>query len=372
VNTKKSLAYYITPHGFGHAIRSCEIMRVLTRIAPDLDITVVSVLPEWLLEHNIGRRLPMRPVFLDLGLSQVDSLHSDLQKSLSALRDLMNKAEAIVQAEVEFLRRENVGLVVSDVAFLPLDAAYRCGITSIGISNFTWDWIYSGYEINDAGWREIVSWTRESYRKCSLFLQLPMHGDCSACPAVEDIPLVARKASRNGGEVRRALGIDPDRKVFLVSFTALRLEPSAAKRLEAMEGVLFLCGMPLELPLSNARGFDAAALPYVDVVAAVDGVITKPGYGIVSDCLANGTPMIYTGRGPFREYPFLVEEIEKSLSAVYLPAREFAEGAWEGAIREICALPRKTSPMRMDGAEVAARRILQVLHGDGSERAEDI
>ncbi|MCE5334573.1 MAG: hypothetical protein LLG06_08260 [Desulfobacteraceae bacterium] len=357
----KSLAYYITPHGFGHGVRSCEIIRVLTEMRPDLDITVVSTLPEWLLEKNIGRRLEIRPVFLDLGLYQLDSVRSDLARTLEALHGLMERSSEIVEAEKEFLERKNVGTVVSDVAFLPFEAARSCGIPSIGISNFTWDWIYSGYETLDPAWKEIVAWARDYYGRCALFLQLPMHGDCSACPVIEDIPLVARKAQKGRREVRRALGIDPDRKAFLVSFTSLRLESRAWERLRSIEDVLLLYSAPLELPLPNARSFDNGGIRYVDVVGAVDGVITKPGYGIVSDCLANGTPIIYTERGGFLEYPYLVEEIERNLSAVFIPAGEFGEGEWESAIRKIDALPPRSPAMRLDGAEVAARKILQVV-----------
>ena len=36
---------------------------------------------------------------------------------------------------------------------------------------------------------------------------------------------------------------------------------------------------------------------YEDLVAAVDVVLTKPGYGIVSECVANDTALLYTSRG---------------------------------------------------------------------------
>ena len=46
---------------------------------------------------------------------------------------------------------------------------------------------------------------------------------------------------------------------------------------------------------------------YEDLVRAVDVVVTKPGYGIISECLANDTALLYTSRGDFREYQVLVD-----------------------------------------------------------------
>jgi hypothetical protein len=62
------------------------------------------------------------------------------------------------------------------------------------------------------------------------------------------------------------------------------------------------CGLrlePLRLSVRNGLALDQLDVSYADAVAAVDGVITKPGYGIVTDCLVHGTPVIYTDRGLF-------------------------------------------------------------------------
>ena len=54
-------------------------------------------------------------------------------------------------------------------------------------------------------------------------------------------------------------------------------------------------------------------LRYEDLVAAVDVVATKPGYGIISECVANDTAMLYTSRGRFPEYDVMVREMPRML-----------------------------------------------------------
>ncbi len=97
------------------------------------------------------------------------------------------------------------------------------------------------------------------------------------------------------------------------------------------------------------------------MVAAVDGVITKPGYGIVSDCLAHGTPVIYTDRGFFPEYDILVQEMAKHLTTVYISSEDLYAGKWEAAIEELEREPRVAPTLPCNGAEVCAEIILRYL-----------
>lgn len=356
-----TIAYYITPHGFGHAVRSLEVIRRLFETEASLRLILVSDLPDFLVETTLGRSLPVRRRRLDVGLIQKDSLRFDLDATRAVLEDLYRRREDLVREEVRFLRSERVDGIVSDIPFLPFQAAASCGVPSIGMSNFTWDWIYDAYARRDARWSPLVSWIRECYGRCDLFLQLPMHGDASSCPRIEDAPLVARKAGCKREETRQALGLPPGRKACLISFAALELDDEAQKRIEEIEDAIFYYSKPLAFHLTNGRSLADLGLPYVDTVAAMDAVITKPGYGIVSDCLTHGIPMAYTDRGLFPEYEILVEEIKRRLPAVYLPSEELYSGRWDDALKRLGSLPRLPVTVRDDGAAFCAGRIIDLV-----------
>ncbi len=357
----KKLAYYITPHGFGHAVRSLEIIRRLLEVRPDVDITIISDIPDFLILQNVGKELPQRRKRLDAGLVQLDSIRFDLDASRELLHSLYRQRDGLVADELRFLESRCVEGVVSDVSFLALETAFRHGIPGIGISNFTWDWIYSAYARSDPQWDPLVAWIRECYGKCSLFLQLPMHGDSSSCPRIMDVPLVTRKARRKSEETRRVLGLNGEHKAYLVSFAALELDEDAQKRLEKLEHARFFYRRPLKFHFSNGRSLDDADLSYADIVAAMDGVITTPGYGIVADCLASGAPMVYTDRGVFPEVGILVEEMTRQLTTAHMPSADFYSGNWGPALRELESLPRKAPALRTDGADVCVQEILREL-----------
>jgi UDP-N-acetylglucosamine:LPS N-acetylglucosamine transferase len=156
-----------------------------------------------------------------------------------------------------------------------------------------------------------------------------------------------------------------DQKAYLVSFQLLDLQVEAQRRLETMSDRLFLYKQPLRLPVRNGLALDHLDISYADAVAAVDGVITKPGYGIVADCLVHGTPVIYTDRGVFPEYEILVRALTANLTAVYLPSEELYAGRWQGAVEQLERLPRRVPSLPANGAEVCARAILDILPRQG-------
>ena len=104
----------------------------------------------------------------------------------------------------------------------------------------------------------------------------------------------------------------------------------------------------------------AAALAYPDLVAAVDVVVTKPGYGIVTDCIGARTRLVYTDRGDFPEYPILVAGMAQYLPAEFASNDEIRQGRLEPALAAVRgrAFP---DPPRIDGAAVVAEALLARL-----------
>jgi L-arabinokinase len=112
----------------------------------------------------------------------------------------------------------------------------------------------------------------------------------------------------------------------------------------------------------------AHGMTYLDLVAAADVVVTKPGYGIVTDAIACRTRMVYTERGDFPEYPILVEGMARWLPAVHVSNADLLGGHLRPALDAVLAAPFPEPP-RMDGAEVAARALLEAAITGGTAPA---
>jgi hypothetical protein len=99
---------------------------------------------------------------------------------------------------------------------------------------------------------------------------------------------------------------------------------------------------------------------YEDLVAAVDVVATKPGYGIIAECAANGTAMLYTSRGHFVEYEVLVREMPAFIRCRFIPQGDLFAGNWRPYLDALLG-QEKPPPANVEGASVVADAILRWL-----------
>ena len=357
------LAAYVSGHGWGHAMRTAEVLRAVRERAPKLKIAVATDAPAFLFERAIAPPLAMRAVRVDVGLRQRDPLVIDEEATVAAWRAFVATWDDRVAAEARWLRETGVTTVLGDIPPLAFAAAKVAGVRAIGLGNFSWDWIYAHMADRRAALAAAAAWAREAYHSAALLLRLPFAGDLAAFPRIEDIPLVVRRPRLDKTEARRRLGLDARPAVLLafggIDFPGLRLAAFA----ERTNCQVLFAGRPpaAEAPgrvrLFDAAELDAAGLGFPDLVGAADVVVTKPGYGIVSDCIGARTRLVYTERGDFPEYPIMVSEMPRYLPAVHASNDELREGRIAAAVARVLAIPWPEPP-RTDGSIVAAERIL--------------
>jgi hypothetical protein len=360
-----TIVYYISGHGYGHAIRSIQIIQELLELG--VAVIIKSTTPDFLFSEGLSRPVQINAEGFDVGLHQIDNIRFDLAKTKEGVKALLASAEDRIKKERIYLSDQGVSGVVSDIPFIPLAAAARSGLPSIGISNFSWDWIYSFYVKDDPEWLPLVKAIAGYYREGGFLLRLPFHGEMSAFPRIEDIPLVARRSRKGKIKIRQDLGLPFERKIGLMGFSCLDLRGGAIPEIARFsQDYLFLIRPPLNWKSSVFRKVEEG-VPFADLVCASDFVITKPGYGMVADCLSHGTPMIYSDRGEFPEYPILVEGIKSHLACCHMPNQDLYSGHWGPYLEDISRQPRLRPQLETDGARVAAQRIVEWIEIRGRE-----
>jgi L-arabinokinase len=344
------LLYYISGHGLGHSTRSVEVMRAIRALDSDRPIIIRTLAPRWVFESAAPDGVEYQSLVADTGVVQHDSLSMDEDATACAAADFDRRFPVLVDEEARYLHHVGARVVAGDVPPLAFAAAERAGIPSVAVANFTWDWIFSIYRAFDRLAPRAIETIRHAYAKTTLALRLPLHGGFETMPVVRDIPLIARHSTRDRNETRQRLGIPTDRVVVLASFSGFGLRLPLEELQRSNDFVLFVAER--EPPL----GFR-----YEDLVAAADVVVSKPGYGIVSECAANGTALLYTSRGNFIEYDVLVDGIARLLRSKFISPEDLRAGRWSSAIRALLAQPDQLERPRTDGAAIAARTILEFL-----------
>jgi L-arabinokinase len=361
-----TVAFYISGHGFGHASRQVEIINAFGLRHPGVRILVRSSAARWLLERTIRVPFELDDRPCDTGVVQIDSLHLDAGETIARAADFYATFAGRAADEARLLRDRGTRLVIADAAPLGCEAAAAAGIPSCVVSNFTWDWIYADYREHLHLGPDVIPAIQRAYRKAAAAWRLPMHGGFDTFDAawraeapqarrrLVDVPFVARHAQHTREETRHKLGLPLDARLVLPTFGGYGARGLDYAQLD------FARDWQVLLNFNDAVIYDAG-LRYEDLVHAVDVVFTKPGYGIISECIANGTPLVYTPRGRFAEYGVLVREMPRYLRCAFIEHDDLFAGRWRTAAGAAVGAPPPPQDPATNGAEVVAELMDAVL-----------
>ena len=372
----QAIVFYISGHGFGHASRSIEVINQILVQRPETRVGVRTSAPRWLFDLTVKGKVTFSTLECDTGVVQSDAVTLDeadsIRRAAAFHSDLVTRAAS----ETRALRELGAGLIVGDIPPLAFAVGASAGISSIGLGNFTWDWIYADYpRVRLAP--SLLPTIRGAYAKASMALRLPMWGGFESFSNVKDIPFVARHASRSREEVCKLLKIPADKPIVLASFGGFGLSSIDADALaKSKKYTMVMTAMSQtsrarrDAPASEKKGslvtineevMYALGVRYEDLVGAAEAVVTKPGYGIVSECIANDSAILYTPRGHFPEYEVIVEEMAKYLRSALIGHDDLLAGKWESALDKLLAQPKPKKKPETNGAEVAADILLKAL-----------
>lgn len=357
---RPTVALYVTGHGYGHAVRCAEVAREL--LQRGARVLVRTNAPLWLFPPGVVPLLPGEAA-IDIGVVQRDGLEMDINATRAAWAEFLARWETHVARERTALIASGAHVVLGDIPPLAFAAADAAGIPSLGMTNFGWDWIYEPWD----GFSPIVERIRKSYALAEQLLRLPLHAQETeafpAFPQIMDVPLVVRRPRRSRQAVRAQLNLGREEKLILLSFGGFDTMLLDLQALGHWPEFTFLLtpapGDRLASVPRNVRPLSREQTDYASLVAACDAVVTKPGYGIVADCLTARVPVLYTERGPFREYPVLVAALHSLGPAHFIPLEDLRRGWLGPPLRSLLDDSQPWLPLRQDGATVVADTLLR-------------
>jgi hypothetical protein len=354
-----NLAYYISGHGYGHARRSAEVIRRLLQQSPDLTVHIRTSAPAFIFAPLPQNRITLEPAALDPGAIEEDALRVSREKTLAAVLATLDRAESLLGREVEFLKRTGIRGIIADIPFLAGELGRRSGPPVIGCTNFTWDWIYEPWHRDTAQGRDLFATISGHYSHYSVLLRMPFGGISGVFPEVHDTPLVAWPSELRPEDVLSH--IPPrgrtDGPRILVGMRGGCPPEILQRAANSMPDVTFLVTDGPVVAENAVPVTLGPRLMFGDVLSVCDGVISKLGYGLVADCAAMGTGIIWPPRRGFREDSVMVPTAEKVMRLTRIEVEDYLSGNWAEAVRTLLATPHKP-PVPADGGPWCARFIL--------------
>lgn len=381
-----TLVCYISSHGFGHSVRTAQVIRALP---PQIPVLIRSMTPRWFFEQELpDRPFTLEPARFDVGALGPDSIGIDPALTFREAARVHAEAMAHLAEETEFLRQNGARAVLCDAPAPPLVAARSAGIPALLLANFTWVEIYaellarSRHTAHEgaAGGRpapppgppaldrdlaaeagRLIGDLRRRYAEADAHLIPGLAIDMKSVARRIDIPIIARRGRPDRLALADLLAFDPDRPIIQVYLGAAGLVGMAWEKLAYYEREQFFSFTPVPGDVAAAiRILPETGFPHADATASADAVVGKLGYSLCAECLASGIPILYAPREDFAEFPALESAMKKAGLAVPLSHQAFRGLEWRAALKK--ARAARTATLEdlgerlpdTDGAHVAA------------------
>src|SRR5690349_17245001 len=120
---RHAIAYFITPHGFGHATRAAAIMAAAQRQHPAVRFEIFTRVPKWLFEQSLHAPFGYHEVLTDIGLAQQNSMREDITETVRRLDGFLPFDPAFVAQLARDVSALGCERVVCDIAPLGIVVA---------------------------------------------------------------------------------------------------------------------------------------------------------------------------------------------------------------------------------------------------------
>ncbi|MGQ9686227.1 MAG: hypothetical protein ACUVT2_07990 [Thiobacillaceae bacterium] len=349
----------ISHHGRGHLAQSAPVLDALLALWPGLKLTVRSALPHSVLAGRIRGPFTHLSEAADCGFLMRDALRVDLEASLKAYRAFHAEWQARVEREAGFLRAARIDGVLCNVAYLPLAAAQVAGLPSAALCSLNWLDIFRHYLGDAPEAAAITQQMAQAYQSAAIFFRPEPSMPMADLANTRAVPPIAELGVERREELRRRLRLPTVCRLVLVGMggVAYRLQGEHWCR---GEDLVWLVPDDWDTDGRRVFGFSQAGMPFGDLLASCDALVTKPGYGSFVEAALAGVPVLYLPRRDWPETPYLTDWLHRNADALEIDEEAWRLGRAEAALQRLWAqAPRQ--PVRADGASIVAQRLKELF-----------
>lgn len=346
----------ISGHGYGHAAQVAPVLNALGRLVPNLTAILRTTVPAGFFEPRLTIPWQLSVAQQDVGCIQDGPLTIDVPGTWAAHHRFHTDWKDKIEAEATLIRAAGPSCVLSDVSHLGMAAGASTGIATIGMCSLSWDLVlepFADHTLDEH--TNIIHQIREAYGKADGFLRVAPGLGVTAFRQVLDIGPLAEPAAPQTVRLREAIGAVASDRIILVGFGGIALQGLPFETMEKMQPYRFLVDGHVPSGLTRVTSLASLCMPFKEMLASVDMVFTKPGYGTIVEAVALRTPVVYVRRYNFADEQSLVDYVHRYGRGTELSRADFFAGRWEQAIQETFDQSISQTPPPLSGATDAAQ-----------------
>lgn len=349
----------VTAHGYGHLAQCAPVVESLRRRIPGLRLTLQGDIDPCFARRRLPPGYTQIRQAADVGLLMDGPLVTRWAESLDAYRDFEAGYEGRLAHQMALLRDLAPDLVLADAPWLPLDAARRLGIPSVGLCSLSWYDILRASPVADQVPAGILERMARAYGEADLFIRPAPAMPMEWLPNGVDVGPIAQRRPDRGAEIRARLGLPASRPLALLQFGGFGgLDPLGDW--PEQDQVHWLVEDLRGRRRRDASSFASAGGTLLDLLGSFDLMLLKPGYGSFTEAACNGVPVLYLSRRDWPEEPYLVPWLRARVPAREVSLPDLMAGRLAGPIAGLLAAGR-SPPVDPSGIEAAADLIEPLL-----------
>jgi hypothetical protein len=353
----------ISGHGFGHAAQVVPVLNALNRLVPHLRALLRTTVPATFFNDRLAIPWHISAVQQDIGCVQNGPMTIDVEKTWREHQRFHSTWDDRLQAEIDAMRATTPDLVLADTPYLALAAGKSSAVPTVALVSFTWDLVLSEYLVPPSiDGSKIIQSIRQTYAHTDLALRIAPAPKMEIFQHAVDIGPIAEPAPSAREALTEYLELAPGERTVLVGFGGIPLHSLPFDRLESLTGYRFL--FDGSVPLQSRRFVSTKSMPFSfkALLASVDVIMTKPGYGTLVEAVALQTPLVYVRRYNFADEQPLVDYLHRHGRGVELSIDDFSKGEWAEALHEVLHLPPPPfPPPSPTGASEAAAELNKLM-----------
>lgn len=313
---------------------------------PNLRITVRGQFAPEQIKRRIFEPDVIEPIADDFGMVMHHALSVDVEGSLAAYFKAHQNWQEKVAALSVHLQDTAVDLVLSDIPYLTLAAAHHAGIPGVALCSLNWADILEHYLGNKKTTREtaLVETIRSSYQSAQYFLRPSPSMEMPGLPNTLEIGPVCTPGIKKRSALAHNIGLPAHASIVLVGMGGVNypLSLESWPSLVNQKPIFYIVNNDQLLNRSsittttvNTISIEQTGLSYSDLVASVDLIITKPGYGMFVEAAAAGVPVLYVARAGWPESNALTGWLQSIAHCAEIDTETFQQGLFTQQLTQL-------------------------------------
>ncbi|CAM4143834.1 hypothetical protein BAQ48_14240 [Bacillus luti] len=294
----KTFVFYVSEYGFGHATRCIALIREMLSVRKDVQIIVCNSFALQFIRASLtghGDRVIFHDVETDVGfILKEHSLDLDKEKLGQSYEQFCVKLPHKIKNEIDFLSAFSVDCIISDISPIAFEIADKLEVPSIGISNFTW---YTAYKniVPDSSLQVF----KNMYKKMDYFYKLAGSNE-ESCARLNTSSFNFYSRIINSLEVkklRKKLNPTGEKQIIFIPL-GMKIDIGDITKFPIWkdERYVFIVSHNMKIEHKNVHKIPENYTESQNYVATADCIISKAGWGTVSEAILQNKPLLIINR----------------------------------------------------------------------------